>query len=196
MEREELRQLIRQGIKNAVIKKASNAEDTISVKKTDSYLNSEELTEDDIDSALFYGGGKAKKDSDRRTFTIKENMDNNIKITTSEIKKFEQSFKEVLDALPGSTIVFHKQKNGYSLLAIKKPDGIEAVSSGIINLGSSGKIAWAYSILNGLTMNAQNLKLSNSNKIATEILFNHYDSWQKEWREKLNYPQIGTQEPM
>jgi len=192
MEKEELRRLIKQGIQDSLVGKLKDLKNQSGVQKTDSYLNSEEITEDDVDSFMFYGGGQPKKKKSEKTFTIREAMDNNIKITTSEIKQFETSFKDVLDMIPGSTIVFNKQKNGYSLLAIKKPDGIEAIASGIINMGSRGKIAWSYSIMNGLTINAQNLKVSGSNKGALEALFNHYDSWQKEWREKLNYPQVGA----
>ena len=193
MQKEQLRLLIRQGIKDALLGKLNNLKTTSAVQKTDSYLNSDEISDSDIDSYLFFGGGESKKEKSDRVFTIRETSgDSDIKITTTEIKQFETSFRDVLDAIPGSTIVFNKQKNGYSLIAIKKPDGIEVVASGIINLGSKGKISWSYSILNGLTVNAQNLKLSNSNKIALESLFNHYDSWQKEWREKLNYPQMGA----
>lgn len=191
MKKEDLRLFIRQGIKDALVAKFKDLKTHTDVKSTDSYLNSDEITEEDVDSFLFFGGNKPKSEKNKKTFTIKEAMDNNIKITTSEIKQFEQSFKDVLDAIPGSTIVFNKQKNGYSLLAIKKPDGIEAIASGIINMGSRGKFTWAYSILNGMTVNAQNLKVSNSNKNSLEALYNHYDSWQKEWREKLNYPQVG-----
>lgn len=193
MQKDELRLLIRKGIKKALVDKMKDLKTHASVQNTNSYLNSDEITEEDVDSFLFFGGGKPKKEKADKTFTIREAMDNNIKITTTEIKKFETSFRDVLDAIPGSTIVFNKQKNGYSLLAIKKPDGIEAVASGIINMGARGKISWSYSIMNGLTVNAQNLKLSNSNKGALESLFNHYEAWQKEWREKLNYPQMGPE---
>jgi hypothetical protein len=192
MNKEALIDIIRKGIKDALVSKAKGLHNDAAIKKTDSYVNSEEITEDDVDSFLFWGGGeKPEKQKANRAFTIRENMDNNVKITTSEIKAFESSFKEVLDSIQGSTIVFNKQKNGYSIIAIKKPDGIEAIASGIINMGSRGKITWAYSLMNGLTINGQNLKISNSNKGMLEALFNHYDGWQKDWREKLNYPQAG-----
>lgn len=158
-------------------------------RSTNEYLNSKTLTDDDVDHALFHGGGAPKEeDKIRGRITIKESTDSNLKITISEIKNFESSFSEILDNIPGASIVFDKQKNGYSIIATKRPDGVEAKASGIINLGDNGKIIWSYSILNGFNINAQNLKLSQANKTMFESLTNHYDDWQKQWREKLNLP--------
>lgn len=156
---------------------------------THDYLNSTSINDEDVDHMLFHGGG-AKKDSDKAKsrITIKEGVESGLKITVSEIKEFESSFEEILNNIPGASIVFDKQKNGYSIIATKRADGVEAKASGIINLGDNGKIVWSYSILNGFNLNAQNLKLSQSNKTMFEALANHYDDWQKNWREKLNLP--------
>jgi hypothetical protein len=194
MNKQELSELISSEIRNALVDKAKGATSQEKIESSESYLKSEEITEDDFDKVLFFGGSEPKKeDGSSRTFTIKENNMNDIKITTTEIKEFENSFKELLGMLPNATVVFNKQKNGYSLLATKKSDGIDAIASGVINLGSDGKIMWFYSIMNGVTLNAQNLKLDNDTKMISENIYNHFVVWQKTWREKLNYPKTEDQ---
>lgn len=157
-------------------------------KSTDDYLNSRSLTDADVDHILFHGGAQQEKFNLSDRIALKENAEPSLKITTSEIKNFEKSFEDILKNIPGASIVFDKQRNGYSIMATKRSDGVEAKASGIINLGDKGKIIWSYSILNGFNLNAQNLKLSQSNKTMFESLANHYDDWQKSWREKLNLP--------
>ena len=193
MNKQELSELINSEIRNALIDKAKGSSSQQKIESSESYLNSEEITEDDFDKVLFFGGSEPKEEKHSRTFTIKENNMNDIKITTTEIRDFESSFKELLGMLPNATIVFNKQKNGYTLLATKKSDGIDAIASGVINLGSDGKIIWFYSIMNGVTLNAQNLKLDNDTKMISENIYNHFIVWQKTWREKLNYPKTEDQ---
>jgi len=193
MNKQELSELINSEIRNALIDKAKGSSSQQKIESSESYLNSEEITEDDFDKVLFFGGSEPKEEKHSRTFTIKENNMNDIKITTTEIRDFESSFKELLGMLPNATVVFNKQKNGYTLLATKKSDGIDAIASGVINLGSDGKIIWFYSIMNGVTLNAQNLKLDNDTKMISENIYNHFIVWQKTWREKLNYPKTEDQ---
>jgi hypothetical protein len=193
MNKQELTELINSEIRNALIDKAKESSSQEKIKSSESYLKSEEITEEVFDKVLFFGGSEPKEDKHSRTFTIKENNMNDVKITTTEIREFEDSFKEFLGALPNATIVFNKQKNGYSLLATKKSDGIDAIASGVINLGNDGKITWFYSIMNGITLNAQNLKLDNDTKMISENLYNNFVVWQKTWREKLNFPQTEDQ---
>ena len=193
MNKQELQELIQSEIREALIGKAKSASSQQKVQASESYLQSEEITEDDFDRVLFFGLEEPKEEKHRKTFTIKENMNNDIKITTTEIREFENSFKEVLNAIPNATIVFNKQKNGYTILATKKSDGFDAIASGVINLGGDGKIVWFYSIMNGLTLNAQNLKLDNDTKTVSESIYNHFISWQTKWRDKLNYPKTEDQ---
>jgi hypothetical protein len=194
MNKQKLSELINSEIRNALIDKAKGSSSQEKIESSESYLKSEEITEEDFYRVLFFGGSEpVNETSSSRTFTIRENNMNDVKITTTEIKEFEDSFKQFLGALPNATIVFNKQKNGYSLLATKKSDGIDAIASGIINLGSDGKITWFYSIMNGIALNAQNLKLDNDTKMISENLYNHFVVWQKTWREKLNYPQTEDQ---
>ena len=122
MNKQELSELINSEIRNALIDKAKGSSSQQKIESSESYLNSEEITEDDFDKVLFFGGSEPKEEKHSRTFTIKENNMNDIKITTTEIRDFESSFKELLGMLPNATIVFNKQKNGYTLLATKKSE--------------------------------------------------------------------------
>lgn len=193
MNRSDLQALIKKTIESVAYDTLRDLKNQKLAQGTDDYLNSKSMTEDEFDAMFFFGGNKPKKEEKKTgPITIREGVDTNLKITTSEIKDFENSFKEILDNVPGASIVFDKQKNGYALIATKMADGVEAKASGILNLGDNGKLIWAYSILNGFNLNAQNLKLSQSNKTMFEALANHYDDWQKEWREKLNLPTAET----
>lgn len=183
-----LQELIRKTIQSVAFENLKDLKSKALANATESNLKSDSLSEDDIDLALFHGGNKIE--TKRRTpIRIQENTNvNDLKITVSEIKQFENSFKQVLENIPGASIVFDKQKNGHSITAAKRPDGVEAKSSGTINLGENGKILWSYSLLNGFTLNAQNIKLSDDNKLMFESMSNHYNDWQKKWRELLNLP--------
>lgn len=194
MNREDLHKLIQSEIQSVAFEYLKDLNSKKKTQVTDDYLNSRSVTDEDIDHALFYGGQpKREEDKYKGRVAIQEARESNLKITVGEIKDFENSFKEILDNIPGASIVFDKQKNGYSIIATKRADGVEAKASGILNLGDSGKITWSYSILNGFNLNAQNLKLNQSNKTMFEALSNHYNDWQKNWREKLNLP--GAVEP-
>ena len=189
MNREDLQKLIQDKIQEVTHEYLRELSQNKKVKETSNYLNSSDIHEDEFDNIFFHGGSAPKNNNEKYgKITIKEGVESGLKITVSEIKEFENSFEEILKNIPGASIVFDKQKNGYSLSAVKRPDGVEAKSSGIINLGDNGKITWSYSLLNGFNVNAQNLKLSQGNKTMFEALTNHYDDWQKEWREKLNLP--------
>lgn len=189
MNSEELNRLISKTIQDVAFEYLKEKTQLERARSTNEYLNSKTITDDDVDHTLFNGGGAPREDDKSKArISIRENKDSNLKITVSEIKSFENSFSEILDNIPGASIVFDKQNNGYSISATKRPDGVEAKSSGIINMGDNGKIIWSYSILNGFNVNAQNLKLSQDNKTMFEALTNHYDDWQKQWREKLNLP--------
>jgi hypothetical protein len=188
MDRSELQKLIQQEIDNASVDALKELHRQKSLESSNRFFNSSDMNDDDIDKYIFFGGSAPKKEKKYQQVVIKESNSSDLKITTSEIKEFENSFKEMLSNIPGSTIVFDKQKNGHSLIAFKKPDGIEVKASGIINLGDKGKIIWSYSIANGLVVNSQNVKISLSNKTLFEELYNNYDAWQKTWREKLTFP--------
>lgn len=196
MNREELQNIIKKEIQAVAFDYLKELNNQKKVHATTQYLKSSNVGDDDFDNIFFHGGQnkEVREERKRGPITIRENVNTNLKITTGEIKEFENSFSDILDNIPGASIVFDKQKNGYSIIATKRSDGVEAKASGIINLGENGKVIWSYSILNGFNLNAQNLKLSDSNKTMFEALSNHYNDWQKNWREKLNLPS-GASEP-
>lgn len=188
MTRDDIQKMIEREIQSVAHEYLKDLHSYKKSQETQNYLNSNSISEDEFDTVFFHGGNAPKREEKQSKITIKENTSSNLKITTGEIKDFENSFGEILEKIPGASIVFDKQKNGYSIAATKRPDGVEAKASGIINLGENGKITWSYSILNGFNLNAQNLKLSEGNKTMFEALANHYNDWQKTWREKLNLP--------
>lgn len=194
MERSKIEKMISDSIQEVTHEYIKDLKTKNGSQQTTNYLNSTEISEDDIDATLFFGGHPKKNEKKTGPITIKEATNNNLKITVGEIKEFENSFQKIMENIPGASIVFDKQSNGYSILAVKRADGVEAKASGIINLGDNGKLTWSYSLLNGLILNAQNLKLSEGNKLMFEALYNHYNDWQKKWREMLNLPQAPEEE--
>lgn len=195
MNKEQLRKLIRDSIQTVANEQLAHFSKQQSINNTDKFLNSDSISEEDFDSHFFYGGGQnPNNEKKKNNMYIKESVDSKLKITSNEIKDFENGFKPILDLIPGSTIVFDKQPNGYSLSAVKRQDGVEAKASGLLNLGDNGKLTWSFSILNGFNINAQNLKMSDGNKTMFETLTNHYNDWQREWRDKLNLPTAPTEQ--
>lgn len=193
MNNSDLKKIINKTVQQVAFDYLRNLKNQNSAQKTQAELNGENYSEDDFDTVLFHGGYKKKDEKKTGPVTIKESMESKLKITTGEIKKFEDSFGPILENIPGASIVFDKQKNNYSIYAVKRPDGVEAKASGVINLGNNGKLIWSYSILNGFNLNAQNLKLSDENKFMFELLCNHYNDWQKKWRELLNLPKAPSE---
>jgi len=188
MTREDLFKLIQTEIQAVAFDSLKEKTLKEKTKSTDDYMNSRSLTDADVDHILFHGGAQQEKFNINDRVALKENAEPTLKITTTEIKDFQKSFEEIMQKIPGASIVFDKQPNGYSILATKRADGVEAKASGIINLGDDGKLIWSYSLLSGFNLNAQNLKLNESNKGMFEELTNHYNDWQKLWRKNLNLP--------
>jgi hypothetical protein len=184
----DLQQLIKKTIQSVAFDNLKELKQKTALSSTNGDLKSSGLSDDDIDVTLFHGGHAPKETKKKSPIRIQENTSNVLKITTSEIKQFENSFQQILKDIPGASVVFDKQNNGYSIVAVKRPDGVEAKASGTINLGENGKIVWSYSLLNGFKLNAQNIKLADNNKLMFEAMANHYNDWQKKWREMLNLP--------
>lgn len=184
MNREELTEMIRGEIQNLAF-------ETLRTTKAGERQQKQEvkpkgLTEDELEYAMFYGGNKPNKDGTiNNSVFIKEGYDGIPKINSSDITEFEDSFENVLQEIDGASVVFDKQSNGYSLKMWIGSEGIEAGASGIIEMGNKGKVKWAYSLKNGLTVSTEDLIIDNGNKRILEKLYNNYDAWQKDWREKL-----------
>jgi hypothetical protein len=184
MNRKELIEMIRQEIDAAAIEslKQNHSKQT-SEKPAIKAFKPKGLSEDDIDAAIFYGGGQSQNEKDKYVpVTIKEGVDNIPKIMKSEVDDFEKKFRE---KIPNANIVFDKQANGYSMVLTKRPDGVEATATGIINSGPSGIIKWSFSIMNGATITSSNFLLRQENRTIFEDLYDFYSAWEKEWREKL-----------
>lgn len=187
MNNTDLQNLITKEIQAVAFEYLKELRNKKAVQSTDDYLNSKGMTEDEFDTIFFHGGNKPKKEEKKTgPITIKEGTEPKLKITSNEIKEFEASLH---DAIKNATVTFDKQSNGYSLSAIRKPNGeVEARASGKIIFGDNGEIVWVYSLLSGLNINAINFKVDEKNKTTLEDLYNNFNDWQTKWRDSLNLP--------
>lgn len=187
--REELMELIRKELHEVVYETLREKSQEQKDDERNRTFKPKGLSEEELEYALFHGGNKPEEKNNSRiiTTTIKEGYDNGFpKINASDITGFEDGLEEMMKEVDGASVVFDKQSNGYSLtVGISPQDGIEAAASGNIDMGAQGKVEWAYSLKNGLTINTKDLAIDSGNKRVIEKLYNHYDSWQKDWREKL-----------
>lgn len=146
------------------------------------------LSEEELELTLFHGGSKPEEKDITKILpiSIRENYNSGIpQIQSSEVTAFEDSFEEMLSDVEGASVVFDKQSNGYSLKMWIGKDGIEAGSSGVIEMGNKGKVIWSYSLKNGLNIKTDSLSVDKGNRNLLDKLYNNYNAWQKEWREKL-----------
>ncbi|MEK6829155.1 MAG: hypothetical protein AABY15_03430 [Nanoarchaeota archaeon] len=185
MNRNELVEMIRQEIRSLAYEtlRSSSQKD-----KKNKIFKPKGLSEEELEITLFHGGSKPEEKDITKILpvSIKENYGSGIpKIQSSEVTAFEDSFEEMLSDIEGASVVFDKQSNGYSLKMWIGQDGIEAGASGVIEMGNNGKIEWSYSLKNGLSINAKDLNVDKGNRYVVDKLYNNYNSWQKEWREKL-----------
>lgn len=196
MNRNELIEMIRQEVR-------ALAYDTLRNKSKEEKSNENKnlkpkgLTEDELEVILFHGGSKPEEKDISKILpiSIKESYESGLpKIQSSEVTAFEDSLEKMMQEVDGASVVFDKQSNGYSLKMWIGKNGIEAGASGKIQMGNKGVINWAYSLQNGLTISTENLSVDKGNRIVLEKLFNNYNSWQKEWREKLTI-QPGQEAP-
>jgi len=183
MTRNELTEMIREAIQELAFETLRSS----SEKKEKKAFKPKGLTEEELEYAVFYGGQKPNKDGSLDSvISIRESYEGGIpKINSSDITQFEDSLEKSLADVDGASVLFDKQSNGYSMKMWVDSNGINAGASGTIEMGNKGKIKWAYSLQNGLTISTENLAVEKGNKLVVEKLFNNYDSWQKDWREKL-----------
>lgn len=187
MTRNELTEMIRQEIRSLAFEELRNK----SKEKNDNknrIFKPKGLSEDELEFALFHGGSKPEEKDITKILpvTIREGYNNGIpQIQSSEVTEFEDSFEEMLKEVDGASVVFDKQSNGYSLKMWISKDGIEAGASGTIEMGSNGKVKWSYSLKNGLTVSTEDLIVDKGNRNVIDKLYNNYNTWQKDWREKL-----------
>jgi hypothetical protein len=194
MTRNELTEMIRQEIRSLAFEELRNKAKKQTEKSK--IFKPKGLSEEELEFVLFHGGSKPEEKDITKILpvTIKEGYNNGLpKIQSSEVTEFEDSFEEMLKEVDGASVVFDKQSNGYSLKMWIGPEGIEAGASGVIEMGGNGKIKWAYSLRNGLAVSTEDLEVDKGNRNVIEKLYNNYDSWQKDWREKLTI-QPGQEE--
>jgi len=193
MNKDELIEMIREEIHSLAFETLRNNAKEKNDKKN-RIFKPKGLSEDEIEYSMFYGGNKPDKNGLPQPITIREGYDSGIpQINSVEISQFEDSFEEMLQEIDGASVVFDKQSNGYSLKMWIGAEGIEAGASGVIEMGNKGRVKWAYSLKNGLTVSTEDLAVEQGNKRLLEKLYNNYDAWQKEWREKLTI-QPGQEE--
>lgn len=143
---------------------------------------------ENIDSIIFHGGEEPETVNTHNTTTLREQEQREEPtITDGEVQQFESDFRAFMEDISRASITFDTQDNGYSMYLLKDENGIEAYSSGVINLGRDGQLRWEFSIRSGLTIETDQLYITEQNKKVVEKLFEFYDSWQKDWREKLEY---------
>jgi hypothetical protein len=181
MTRDELTEMIRNEIQELAFETLRNGKE----KEQKKAFKPKGLTEDELEYSIFYGGQKPNKDGSLESVVaIKEAYESGIpKINSSDITQFEDSLEKSISEVDGASIVFDKQSNGYSMKMWIDSNGINAGASGTVEMGNKGKIKWAYSLQNGLTVSTEDLVIEKGNKLVIEKLFNNYDSWQKDWRE-------------
>lgn len=184
MTRDELTEMIRKEISELAFETLRTGSNEKREKKP---VKQRGLTEDELEYAMFYGGQKPNKDGSLgRVTSIRENYNSGIpQINSSDITQFEDSFDQMLQEIDGASVVFDQQSNGYSLKMWIGPNGIEAGASGTIEMGNKGKVKWAYSLQNGLTVSTEDLVVEKGNRNVLDKLYHNYDAWQKDWREKL-----------
>lgn len=185
MTRKELSDIIKNELKTLAYDTLRNSSQRINEKEVS---KPKKITEEELEKILFYGGGEPEEKNPFKynPINIKESVENGIpKIQASEVKEFEDSFELMLSDIEGASVVFDTQSNGYPLKIWIGSEGIEAGSSGLIDMGLNGKVSWSYSLKNGLNIKTENLNIDKGNKNFLEKIYHHYNNWQKEWRQKL-----------
>lgn len=153
-----------------------------------------EMSADELDRILF--DGNMERDGSR-PFGIREShgrFDQMAKINSSDITDFETKMNEIVAESPNAVLSFEQQPNGYSIM-LKNGDPISVVANGKIVFGNQGEMTWMFSIPNGFRMQTEGLQIDQSNKDIITNLANYYDTWQKDWRQKMLSPTGGEEAP-
>jgi hypothetical protein len=195
MTRKELQELIKQEITSAAFNELKN-------KKKDKPETSRQnpdlrkafkprgLTEKEIDEVMF-GEPKRKRGLNKvqkKATTIMESQERTPQITVREVNEFEDKFEQMIAEVPNASVTFDKQERskGRSMLLVRRGDGIDAVASGTITVGSQGTIKWFFSLFGGFQMETQGpFDMEKETKFLFGNLYDFYNQWQGEWRSKL-----------
>lgn len=171
----DIKRIIQDEIYNFAIKQLKNnkKENANSGTVKSDYDKIKELEE--VDAALFYGGDNLNKNK------INENQTNSPQITQSEIDKFQNDFQTKVV----SNVLFSKKQDGSINFELYNGEsGIEAKVSGIIPIKAENKIEWSFSLQNKAFVNVK-AELNTEIIDLLNKLYFFFDSWSKEWTEKL-----------
>lgn len=175
MTKKELIDIINKEVNNLAIDSLSGK-----YKEAPKKIEERQMNEDDFDDLFF----SKKEKYEVPLYTIREAFQKKPEIMQSEVDEFENEFNSFASSNDAS-VVFDTQRNGKSIALFKKPDGVEAYASGIINFGVEGKIYWVFSLLKGLSVGTENLEVERENKEFINDLYAFYDGWQEKWRDRL-----------
>lgn len=156
-------------------------------RKTVSPHEAPEMSMEELDRVLFDGNMER---GEARPFGIRESFDQVAKINTSDITEFERQMNEIVANSPNAILSFAQQKNGYPIM-LKNEGAVSVVANGKIVFGNQGEMTWMFSIPNGFRIQTDDLQVDQSNKDIITNLANYYDTWQKDWRQKLLSPDGG-----
>lgn len=139
------------------------------------------MSDDELDLILFHGGMEP----------VNESFDNTPKIGTSDITEFENQMHEMLSNVPNAILTFDNQANGHSILLKNGNGSVDVMASGKIEFGNEGQMTWMFSIPNGLRISTTGIQITQENRDVFSDMFNYYNVWQKDWRQKLLAPNGG-----
>lgn len=144
----------------------------------------------EFDNLLFNGGYEDR--GFHKTIGLSESVNEIPPISSQEVSDFEKKFGDILSKYTNATTSFDEQGKQRKSMQFKKTDkGIAVQASGYIQVGNEGTIRWMFSIPNGFRIETEGLEVTQSNRDLIADLYNFYNEWQKEWRQKLlgNYEQ-------
>lgn len=177
MTKRELKEKIQQSI-------FSSASKIMQEKNKKTAFDAPELSSEEIERIVFDGNSY---DGIQKKFNLREAVDSLPQVTTAEIKEFENAMEQLITSIPNATIAFDTQDNGHYMKIFMNTQGGEALASGSINMPDNGNIKWIFSIQNGMKIMAEEpVSINQQNKEIISTLNDYYNSWQKDWREKLS----------
>lgn len=154
----------------------------LKMKKAASPHDAPDMSDDELDLMLFHGGMEP----------MNESFDGTAKIGTSDITEFENQMHAIISNVPNAILSFDKQPNGHSILLKNGGQSVDVVASGKIAFGNEGNITWMFSIPNGLRLSTEGLQITQENRDIVTNMFDYYNTWQKDWRQKLLAPDQGA----
>jgi len=177
MTRTKLKEKIQQSI-------FSSASKIMQEKSKQKSYDTPELSSEEIERIVFNGNSF---EGIQKKFNLREAIDSLPKVTTAEIKEFENAMEKLVSSIPNTIVSFDTQENGHYMKILMNTQGAEAYASGSLNMADQGSIKWFFSLQNGLKILAeQPVSINEQNKMLFSSLQDFYNGWQKSWRTKLS----------